>query len=109
MADTKTLIEQAYSAFNNLLPLPVIFVQLNDSERSMYYVDPKTAQIVVGYNSHSRLNRWLYHGLHSLDFPWLYRNGALWHAVMLALLTGGIALSLTALILATRVVRRAFR
>lgn len=26
---------------HHLLPLPVIFVQLNDQERSAYYVDPK--------------------------------------------------------------------
>ena len=104
-----TQYETYYLDRHNLLPLPVIFMQFNDPQRSMYYVDPKTARIVAGYSSHSRLNRWLYHGLHSLDFPWLYRNGALWQAVMLTLLSGGIALSLTALILATRVVRRAFR
>jgi len=110
---TETRLVMKYEAYyldrRYSLPLPVIFVQFNDAERSMYYVDPKTARIIEGYNSHSRLNRWLYHGLHSLDLPWLYSNGALWDAVMLTLLTGGIALSLTALVLATRVVRRAFR
>ena len=29
-------------------------------------------------------NRWLYHGLHSLDFPFLYARRPLWDVVMIA-------------------------
>jgi hypothetical protein len=103
-----TQYESYYLDRHHLLPLPAIFVQFNDPERSMYYVDPKTARIVEGYNSHSRWNRWLYHGLHSMNFPWLYRYRPAWDFVVLTLLLGGIALCVTALILAWRVVRRSF-
>ena len=99
-----TQYESYYLDRRNLLPLPAIFVRFNDSQRSMYYIDPKTARIVVGYNSHSRWNRWLYHGLHSINFPWLYRYRPAWDIVVLALLLGGLSLSVTALILAWRVV-----
>lgn len=85
-------------------PLPVILVQVNDSEQSRYYIDPRTAQLVGTYSSHGWVNRWLYHGLHSLDFPWLYDYRPLWDIVVIALLLGGTALCVTSLILAWRVV-----
>ena len=72
------------------------------------YIDPKTAQIVQGYNSSSRWNRWLYHGLHSLNFPWLYKHRPGWDLLLLALLAGCITLSITSLILAWRVLGRKF-
>lgn len=103
-----TRYEAYYLDRRNMLPLPAVFVQFNDPERSMYYVDPKTARIVAGYNSHSRANRWLYHGLHSLNFPWLYEHRPAWDVVVLALLLGGGSLSVTALILAWRVMRQKF-
>src|SRR5207302_3030481 len=39
-----TQYEAYYLDRNNQLPLPVIFGQLNDQARSMYYIDPKTAR-----------------------------------------------------------------
>jgi hypothetical protein len=98
--------ETYYLDRHNLLPLPVIFVQLNDKERSMYYVDPKTARIVQAYDSHSRWNRWFYHGLHSLDLPWFYRYRPVWDIVVLILLVGGTALCVTSLLLAWRLAWR---
>ena len=97
-----------YRDRHNRLPLPVIFARVNDDENSTYYVDPKTARLMQSYNSHSRWNRWLYHGLHSLDFPLLYKHRPLWDIVVLILLVGGTSLSVTALILAFGVLRRKF-
>ncbi len=88
------------------LPLPVLLVRLNDSERTAYYVDLKTARIVKSYVTRSRLNRWLYHGLHSLDLPWLYRNRPAWDVVVLLLLLGGTALSVTSLVIAWQLLGR---
>ena len=50
-------------------PLPVILARLNDAEQTRYYIDPKTARVVGTYSSRNWVSRWLYHGLHSLDFP----------------------------------------
>jgi hypothetical protein len=101
-----TQYESYYLDRNNQLPLPAIFVQMNDASRSMYYIDPKTARIVQSYNSHSRWNRWLYHGLHSLNLPWLYRYRPAWDIAVILLLLGGASLSVTALILAWNVLWR---
>jgi len=77
--------------------------RLNDAGHSRYYVDPKTARVVGSYSSRAWMSRWLYHGLHSLDFPWLYDHRPLWDIVVITVMLGGTALGVTALILAWRV------
>ena len=87
-------------------PLPVVLLRLNDADHTRYYVDPRTARVVGGYSSRSWTSRWLYHGLHSLNFPWLYKRRPLWDIVVIGFMAGGAALSVTSLILAWRVVAR---
>jgi hypothetical protein len=48
----------------------------------------------------------LYHGLHSLDFPWLYNYRPAWDIVAITFMVGGTALCVTSLILAWRVIGR---
>jgi hypothetical protein len=89
-------------------PLPVLFVQLNDEAHSRYYIDPKTAQVVGSYRSgaESWVNRWLYHGLHSINFPWLYNYRPAWDIVVLTLMLGGTSLCVTSVIIGFQLVRR---
>lgn len=87
-------------------PLPVIYARVNDAVGSRYYIDPKTANIVGQYNARGWVNRWLYHGLHSLDFPWLYKYRPLWDVVVISLMLGGTALCVTSLVLTWRVLAR---
>jgi len=87
-------------------PLPVIYAQTNDESRTRYYIDPKTARVAGNYSSRTWVNRWLYHGLHSMDFPWLYNHRPLWDIVVISLLLGGTALCITSLLLAWRVLKR---
>jgi hypothetical protein len=89
-------------------PLPVVLLELNDVDHTRYYIDPKTARIAGSYNSRLWMSRWLYHGLHSLDFPWLYKRRPLWDIVVLGFMAGGTALCATSLILVWRVVTRRF-
>ena len=87
-------------------PLPVLVARLHDADGTRYYIDPKTARVVGSYSSSTWVSRWLYHGLHSLDFPWLYTHRPLWDIVVIAFMAGGTALSVTSIVLAFRVVRR---
>lgn len=87
-------------------PLPVIYARVNDAVGTRYYIDPKTATIAGQYSARSWVNRWLYHGLHSLDFPWLYNYRPLWDIVVISLMLGGTALCGTALVLTWRVLVR---
>jgi hypothetical protein len=87
-------------------PLPVLLARVNDAEQTRYYIDPRTARIVGTYSSRSWMSRWLYHGLHSLDAPWLYNHRPAWDIVVMTFMLGGTALAITSLILAWRVVGR---
>jgi len=71
-----------------------------------FYVDPKTARVVQTYNPGNWITRWLYNGLHSLNFPWLYNYRPLWDFVVITLMLGGTALCVTSLVLAWRVLGR---
>ncbi len=90
-------------------PLPVILVTLNDQAGTRYYIDPQTATVVGSYDSTAWVNRWLYNGLHSLNFPWLYNYRPLWDIVVITFMLGGTALCVTSLILAWRVIGRTLR
>ena len=87
-------------------PLPVIYARMNDAVGTRYYVDPKTARVVATYSQRNWVNRWLYHGLHSLDFPWLYKYRPLWDIVVITLMLGGTALCVTSLVLTYRVLAK---
>jgi hypothetical protein len=91
------------------LPLPALFVRLNDPDRSTYYIDLRTARIVQAYSARSRWNRWLYHGLHSFDLPWLYQKRPAWDVLMFVLLLGGATLSVTAVTIGWQLLRGKFR
>jgi len=55
--------------------LPVLRVTFNDPDATILYLDAHDGQLVQREVRRSRLERWLYHGFHSLDFPWMYRHG----------------------------------
>lgn len=88
------------------LSLPVLRVRYGDPLQTWLYFDPRHATIARKEERLSRLNRWLYHGLHSLDFPFLYYRRPLWDAVVIVLSLGGMVLSATTLSAAWRRVRR---
>jgi hypothetical protein len=87
----------AYDAYyydrDAALPLPVLRVKFADPVETWLYVDPARGTILRREERLTRLNRWLYHGLHSLDFPWLYNRRPLWDAVVIVLSAGGLAVS----------------
>jgi hypothetical protein len=80
------------------LPLPVLRLKFDDDVRTWWYVDPARGAIVRKEERLSRLNRWLYHGFHSLDFPFLYYRRPLWDVVVIVLSLGGLVLSATTLL-----------
>jgi len=79
------------------LSLPVLRVTYADRQETALYLDPRRGVIARKEERLTRLNRWLYHGLHSLDFPFLYRSRPLWDVVMIVLSLGGLAVGVTTL------------
>ena len=86
--------------------LPVLRVRYEDAEETWLYLDPFRGAIARKEERLTRVNRWLYHGLHSLDFPFLYDKRPLWDVVVILLSVGGLALSMTSLAQAWRRLKR---
>ena len=84
-------------------PLPVVRARLSDG---LVYVDLASGRVVTTYSNQQWVERWLYQGLHSLDVPWFAERRAARDAVALILLAGGTVLSLSAVVLAWRVLPR---
>lgn len=87
-------------------PLPVVLARVDDEQHTRYYIDPRTGRIVSTYSARTWMSRWLYHGLHSFDFPWLYDHRPAWDIVVIVFMLGGTALSVTSVLLAWRVIAR---
>jgi hypothetical protein len=106
-----TLID-SYDAYyydrDRSAPLPVLRILFEDPDRTQAYVDPHLLEVVGRYTRRERLERWLYHGLHSLDFPFWYYSLA-WDVVMIALLTGGSVLSAIGVVIGWRRLQRLTR
>lgn len=73
-----------------------------DQRRTWLYLDPQRGVIASRLERSSRWNRWLYHGFHSLDFPFLYYRRPLWDGMVILLSLGGIAISVTSALPAWR-------
>jgi hypothetical protein len=91
---------------NRTLSLPVLRVRYTDPQQTWLYFDPRRGTIARKEERLTRLNRWLYHGFHSLDFPFLYYKRPLWDIVVILLSVGGIVLSATTLSASWRRVKR---
>lgn len=92
---------------DHYLSLPVLRVRYTDPQKTWLYFDPRHGSIARKEERLTRLNRWLYHGFHSLDFPFLYYRRPLWDVVVIVLSVGGLVLSATTLSASWRRVRRA--
>ena len=86
-------------------PLPVLRVKFNDPAQTWVYVDPEMSQVLAEIHRLNRVERWLYNGLHSLDFAFWY-SSPLWDVGMIALGLGGLASSGIGLLLGVRRLRR---
>ena len=65
------------------------------------------SQVLGSVHRFSRVERWLFNGLHSLDFGFWYDKRPLWDIGMIALSLGGLASSGIGLWLGLKRVRRA--
>ena len=87
-------------------PLPVERIELADEERTIAYIDLATGALVGDVTRRQRIERWIYHGLHSLDFPFFYNAYLVRTIVMIVLCAGGLTLSVLGATMALRRVRR---
>jgi len=87
------------------LSLPVLRARYDDAVDTWLYFSPARGAVVRKEERLSRVERWLYHGLHSLDFPFLYYRRPLWDVVLVVLSIGGLVSTATAIVPAWRRLR----
>lgn len=107
-----TLLEE-YDAYyysrSGQAPLPVLRVEFDDPMRTWYYIDPATSSLVTATHRLSRLERWLFNGLHSLDFGFWYYRRPLWDIGVILLSLGALATSVIGFCYAIKRLTRARR
>ena len=96
-----------YYSRNKQIPLPALRIKFDDPAQTWVYVDPSISQVVTAVNRWQRVERWAYHGLHSLDLPYLYNSRPSWDVVMIVLCLGGLTSSVLGFVLGTRRMKRA--
>jgi len=84
-----------YSHHNRYRPLPALRVRFDDAEASWFHLDMSTGQALGRLTATDRVARWLYNGLHSLDFRPLFSARPLWDLVVILLCLIGAAFSVT--------------
>jgi hypothetical protein len=95
-----------YYARNGRAPRPVLRVKFDDPDRTWVYIDPATSRLVAQFTRQERVERWLYHGFHSLDFGFWYYSRPLWDIGVITLSIGGAASSAIGLFVGFRRVGR---
>jgi hypothetical protein len=91
-----------YYAQDGTAPLPVLRVRFNDPAQTWYYFDLLTLEAVAANHRLSRLERWLFSGLHSLDFGFWYGQRPFWDIGMILLSLGALATSAIGVVLGYR-------
>ena len=102
-----TEYDSYYYSRGRQTPLPVLRVKFADPARTWFYIDPEMSQVLGSVHRFSRVERWLFKGLHSLDFGFWYDRRPLWDIGMIALSLGGLTSSGIGLWIGLKRVRRA--
>jgi hypothetical protein len=80
----------------------VLRVKFDDPLETWVYVDPRSCRVLATVHRLNRVERWLYNGLHSLDFSFWYSRRPLWDIAMIALLAAGLVSSAIGLCLGVK-------
>jgi hypothetical protein len=83
-------------------------VRFADTGRTWFHLDPNTGQIIDRSTRTNRVFRWLYNGLHSFDWWWLWSRRPLWDITVISFSLGGLTLSLLGVVLGVRRLRADF-
>ena len=84
---------------------PVLRAKFDDEHDTWLYLDAADGSLVQTEVRGSRVERWLYQGLHSLDLPGLYQRPWVWYPLIIGLSLGGLALSLTSVVIGWTLLR----
>lgn len=85
---------------------PVMRAQFQLSDETTFYVDAAQGQLAGHADRNGKWNRWLFNGLHQLDFASVLRARPVWDVIVVSLCVLGAMLSMTGLVLGWRRLRK---
>lgn len=91
-----------YSRRNSYRPLPVYRAKFDDLESTWYHIDASSGEIINRVTDADRLERWMFNGLHSLDFQFLIKSRLIREGLLISLSIAGFVFSFTALVIGWR-------
>ena len=86
--------------------LPAVRIRLADPEQTTWYIDPASGRVLSRVDAANRLHRWVFNGLHRLDFPPLGALPALRDGLITLLCLLGAALATSGCVIGMRRLRR---
>ena len=106
-ADAPTLAllseEDAYwYAHHQPRRLPVLRVRFADPDATWFHIDPGTGEILNRMDRSARAYRWLFNGLHTLDFGALLRHRPVWDVLVWLLSAIGLVTSVSGVVIGWR-------
>jgi uncharacterized iron-regulated membrane protein len=86
--------------------LPVWRIKFDDRARTWVHVDPVTGELLGSIDARGRAYRWLYEGLHRLDFGILLGHPPARQVVIWVLSIAGLIISISSVVIGWRRLRR---
>jgi uncharacterized iron-regulated membrane protein len=96
-------------AVNDEVPLPVWRVKFDDRAGTWVHLNPLTGELLGSLDARGRAYRWLYDGLHRLDFGPLLGHPPARDIVIWLLSIAGLVISVTSIWIAWKRLRRTAR
>lgn len=91
-----------YYGHHNQTAFPALRVQFELPDQTTFYADPVGGKLAGYADSNSKRSRWLFNGLHQLDFASIIRMRPLWDVLVVSLCLLGALLSITGAVLGWR-------
>ncbi|MCH9639191.1 MAG: PepSY domain-containing protein [Betaproteobacteria bacterium] len=84
------------------LPDATLRIILDDPAQTWVHINMENGEILSVMDRSRRIYRWLFNGLHNLDFPGLTNHRPLWDIIILTLLTLGFVFSVIGVVIGWR-------
>ncbi|MRW83344.1 PepSY domain-containing protein [Pseudoduganella sp. FT26W] len=101
-ADLLTSEDNYYYSHHRQATLPVLRAQFQLADETTFYIDAAQGRIADYADRNSKWNRWLFNGLHQLDFAAMLRARPLWDVLVIVLCVTGALSALTGVVLGWR-------
>nr|WP_229265488.1 PepSY domain-containing protein [Duganella sp. 1224] len=104
--DLMTSEDSYHYSHHNRAVLPVLRARFAQADEATFYIDPAQGELAGYADYRSKWNRWLFNGLHQLDFAALLRVRPVWDGMVMVLCLLGGAATLAGVILGWRRISR---